>query len=682
MKTTVIPFLWNHWRVILYTIASILFTLAILFSSQNEVGVKVFDYIAKTQDQRLESFLNKEAEYVSNSVVEASKRKDVLEGIRNRDNLALIAVMQEEKQKTGLTTFTAVDANGISLSRPLTKSNIGDNVFLTLPAGRVAASGITDAIYGPGRNFPLTLGAGSLVKEQESVEGALFGGYWLDNTYAKLFKLKYLNGFREQEIIFYSKEEGVTGNSIEGAEERNRLRAYITHASTLIQDGRSGDLLNINARDYVVTNHILSSQGDQYGGVLLLTPIPFTLLVRSGIVALLLSLGFLVSLLLLEKITIPQLFRFRKKKLYILVLSLSALVFISMWTGIYSNGKKATIYTHDPTFTIYNSTMKIVPGSGVYATGYPQQVSAMVYSGGEKINAIDMVLRFDPESIQVNSISFERSVCNPDTVLEKEVDNVGGKISVSCLITGDAFEEIRGIVADIDFTPMLPGVSNLSFAEDTHVYAADGLATDVLRLATSASYRAFKEEEIVGAYSEDTVVIPHSLTHDNSSKWYNNKEVVFVWPKVKDVEYVYELSEDDELLIINKESTFSTSLTVTPPADGLYYFKLAAKRDDVLSQVSVFKISIDTTPPSAPRIKVSSARVKKDDIVRFELSSEDTMSGLQKNFYVRIDGGAWLPSSSKLFMPFHEVGDHTLGVRVFDNAENYSDSELVINVSK
>ncbi len=42
----------------------------------------------------------------------------------------------------------------------------------------------------------------------------------------------------------------------------------------------------------------------------------------------------------------------------------------------------------------------------------------------------------------------------------------------------------------------------------------------------------------------------------------------------------------------------------------------------------------------------------------------------------------WLPTLSRLYMPFHDTGAHTVSVRVFDNAENYSDGEVEIRVKK
>lgn len=684
MKTTVIPFLWNHWRVILYTFFSIALALGVVFSSQDEIGVKVFDFIAKNQEKKLISYLEKESEYVSKSVVEGSKRKDLIKSIQNRDTAALTAILQQEKEKTGLTTFTVVDAYGTSLSRAVINASVGDNVFLTLPLGRTAANGITESQYGAGRNFSLTLAAGSLVKEEDGVVvGGFFGGYWFDNVYAQKFKSKYLQDIRKREVIFYSKEEGETGSSIDDVEERNKVRAYLDHSSTFTQDGRSGDLINFEGKDYVVTNYPLSGQHDTYGGVLLLTPLPLTLPLRSFIGAFITALLFLISLLIVEKITISQLFRFRKKRLYLLLLSLSSITFLFLWAGIYSNGKATTTYVDEsPIVTIYNSIMKVRPDSGVYAVGYQQQASVVIYSGGEKINAINAGLTFDPKLMRVESLSFDRSICDPETILEKEMDNENGLVTVSCIITDKVFTEARGIVVDINFTPLSEGGVSFTFNDNNHVFAADGLATDVLRSVTSSFYRIFKEEDLSGFFSKKVLVLPHSLTHQNSSKWYNDKNIVVVWPSIKGAEYVYEFSKNATTTMENPTVTSSTIANITADTDDAYYFKLAAKRNGVMGLVSTLKINVDTTPPTSPRIKVSNSRIKKDDIVRLELSSDDEMSGLQKNFYIRIDGSAWLPTFSKLYMPFNEVGKHTLRVRVFDNAENYSDSEVIINVTK
>lgn len=682
MTEKALLFVLSKWRLLLYALTCIVGALLLVFYSQ-DIGLRVFDVVAKNQEKQLVTYLEEEKKIVAGSVLSLSQREELRSAVEVEDVERIDAVLTKEKTVTGLTAYTVADENGTALTRAPVKANLGDNVFLTIPGGRAVAKGVVDATYGYGRNFPLTLGAGSLVKGADGVTlGAVFGGYWFDNNYAKRFKEKYLLDSKKREVVFYSKEDGVIGNSIQDPEVRSKFRTYISHASTLIQDGRSGDLINVNGKDYIVTNYLLDGKDEIYGGVLLLTPAPLNLFLRSMLVALIISFIFFISLLILEKVTIPELLRFRKKTLYVVLFALTGVVFISLWTGIYSHGKISTIQLSAPKLTIYNSVLKIRPGSGVYTVGHSQQVAIVVYSGGEEINAVQTRLLFDPEVIDVQSLSFNRSICSPETIIEQSIDKERDIIMISCIVLEKAFSDVPGVVADIQFTPIAAGNASISFGEDTNVLAADGLGTDVLRSVTSGFYRIFNEEDLSTSFSKDTLVIPFSPTHENSSRWYSSKRISVLWQAVEGAEYVYELSKNPTGGMVQPIRTFATEVTVEAPTDGVYYFKLAARKGDLTGLVSTFKINIDSTPPNIPLIKTSSLRVKKDDIVRFELSSEDDGSGLQKNFYVRLDDSTWLPTLSRLYMPFHDTGVHTVGVRVFDNAENYADGEVEIRVKK
>jgi hypothetical protein len=129
-------------------------------------------------------------------------------------------------------------------------------------------------------------------------------------------------------------------------------------------------------------------------------------------------------------------------------------------------------------------------------------------------------------------------------------------------------------------------------------------------------------------------------------------------------------------------TTTGLGVDLKVPHDGIFYFKIAPLKNGVRGAISTLVLKVDTTSPDVPTIRVSSLKIKKGEVVRLELSSHDDLSGLEKNFYISSDDSIWVPSFSKLYIPFHEVGVHKLGVRVFDNAQNYSDSQVIITVTK
>lgn len=671
----------KHVHTVVYAGAAILLALLVCIYAQ-DIGWRAFNAIASNQGKNLESYLDKEKRYILETVSGLAVSEDLVRLLRDEDANGISVFLSKQKELSGLTALTVANEHGTALSRVPIKANLGDNVFLTIAAGRKVARGDFSAGYGPGRNFPLTLGAGALVKDGNEAVGAVFAGYWLNNDYAQNFKRIYLDDIRRREVIFYSKEEGITGNSFEDVETRSRLRAYLNHASAIIQDGQSGYLISVGGKDYVVTNYLFSGESEIYGGVLVLTPIPFPLLLRSMIVSLLAALLFFGSLLIIEHISIPQLLRFRRKRLYLFLIILAGFMFVSLWVSLYTHGRMITLNLEKPPLTIYNSTMKIRPGTGVYVIGHTQQASIAVYSGGEKVNAIDASLRFDPDVIRVDRLSFERSLCSEDATIEHEIDNAHGTLRISCAVLEDVFSDPRAILADIEFTPLSAGSASIVFDEGTSVLAADGLGTDVLRSVTPAFYRVFEEDDISNVFSKNSITIPFSPSHENSRQWYSNRRVRVTWPSMKGVEYVYEFTKNASSTLENSLATSANEITLNAPSDGVYYFRIAPQKDGVRGLTSTLTVMIDTTPPDIPNIKTSTTKIKKNGIVRFELASNDTLSGLQKNFYVRIGSTVWLPTFAKLYMPFRDVGEQRVGVRVFDNAENFSDSEVIINVTR
>jgi hypothetical protein len=655
MKISFFSYLGHQKLLILYSFTCFIIACGLALVPSG-VETRVFSYVADKQEAQLEKDVKSEQKYLLDTTSRIGSREEVISAIKDSDTATLLHIFQEEKIKTGLTAFTASDGTGVVISRTSLATNVGDNVFLTVPAGRLAAQGLEGVTFGPGRNFPLTM--------------------------AGVYPIKDSSQALNQEIIFYSKDEGVTGTTIQDPTVRKNIRAYITQGSSLTEEKHQGELFNFNGKDYILSNYVIPGSDDLDGGILLLTPLPSTLLVRSLIASFLVALIFFLTALLGEKITFPALLRMRKKYLFSLLSILSFAIWMSLWFGIYFSIKDIITYVEKQKFSIYNSTLALRPSSGIYVEGYSQQSSVIIHSGGEDINAVEVHLRFDSTILAIDSLSFDRSICSKDKLVETTIDNEKGIIVISCVVAKNAFDQEWGIITDVQFTPHATGNALLTFDEGTQVLAADGLGTNVLRAVTSAFYRVFSEAEVMGSFSKKTVLIPYSHTHENSAKWYNSKHVLVSWLNIPEAEYMYEFSDIATSTFINPITTSAQSVSLEAPSDGVFYFRLAPIKNGVMGSISTLKIKIDTTPPAVPTIRVSSLDVTKGDVVRFELNSSDNGSGLQKNFYIKNDGSIWLPAAPKLYIPFTEVGEFTVGIRVFDNAENHSDSQVIVRVHK
>lgn len=224
-----------------------------------------------------------------------------------------------------------------------------------------------------------------------------------------------------------------------------------------------------------------------------------------------------------------------------------------------------------------------------------------------------------------------------------------------------------------------PGQATLLFGENTAVFANDGLGTNVLRNTIGASYLVVDNEMLAGPNPLGPLLF--SPTHPNLTRWYNQRTTIFNWWNPDVHKYKYILSKDKDVAPEGDFIETDSTATFEVEEDGVYYFHLLA--EDTLGTVSrsEYPIKIDSTPPDTPLIKASTLEIVAGEVVRFEFSSNDELSGLQNGFYVKLrKNGVFFPSGPQLFVAFPEKGEHEIVVRVFDRANNFSESFQVINV--
>lgn len=577
-------------------------------------------------------------------------------------------ILKDLAKKYDFSGMVAVNEEGVVLAR-LASPRIGDYVFQTTPWGRAAANGQTVVMVGEGRNFPLLISSAVPIMQNQKVAGALFGSYILDNQYAQTFKKKYLH--TDEEVVFYSNKTGLTGTSYSDIETERLLKIYTDQASDAVRQTQSGLLaeqLRIGNTTFHVLNIKLANPNGTVGGMLILIPIgtTFTYIVAS-------ILGIILSLATI-------LIRRGKHKSTRRQLALSAIILIIFVTGntlVFTWIVNQHLYTLlKPSGVIYNSTIAFSPESDLFQEPAEQRIALTITTGGEAINAAQATVTFDPKALRIEDILFTNSFCDQNFIIEKEIDLARGVVSVACG-TPSGFTGSEAILAELMVQPLRVGVTNLHFGADTAVSANDGLGTNVLRTMTDGSYQIFTSDP----KKQSDQILLFSYSHPNQVRWYNQKDVHIDWVQPDSYkDYLYTFNQDANAMPNGTLHTIKTSIDLTAPTDGIYYFHITPRKQDHVGQTSRYTILIDTTPPETPEIKSSATTVHAGDIVRLQfLDHGDTGSGLQKNFYVRFDNGIWFPTLSQLDTTF-EPGVHTVSLRVFDNAGNFSDTSTVITV--
>lgn len=606
---------------------------------------------------------------------ELAKNDTIKEYVIARDTEKLVDFLKKEiiKRKIGLAGVT--DSNGVVISRTKSVGVVGDNVFLVNAVGRIVAlGGSAESVEDPFGFDPqqILLNTGRPIMRDNSMIGALFANYLADDSYAVRFRDAYLP--RGVEVVFYNKEGGVYGNSFSDPDTRKLISSYFNSGSRWIQDGNSGETLSFaNGDFYLVEDIIFPGLEKSPGGALLFIPRKDF----SGAANLLTMLIILSTFIFVTLRHRPYSRREVQGWIYYIFFALASVLIAALSLSAFHLEKIGYLRLERIPYPLYNSTLRFQPESGIYDKDFEQRYSIVVDTGDESINAVQIGLIFDPEAVEMRLIDASGSACS--YVVENIIDNHAGKGKLSCVILNSTEERDSLKIADVVLTPRRQGTFTLSFDDkETRVLANDGLGTDVLRVSQSGSYSVADFDQASSSTSTTAAsLVVFSPTHPNQSRWYNEKNVHFVWRSKPGAVYKYAFDSSPDTVPSDAYTTQDPSVVVPILGDGIYYFHLQEASG---GPVVHYRVQADRTPPSITSIKLSSDIVLKGDVLRASFDGEDVGSGIQNNYYIDLGNHLFLPVGSQLFIPFLEAGDSEMILRVYDKAGNYSEKKQTIHV--
>lgn len=623
------------------------------------------------EDTVVDKSIQLELERVSKERDEIISSGILNSALRNRDLAQLLTLINAEVKKRNVDYIVITDRDGFTLARSDETAQQGDNVFQSTAQGKRVAQGQTvTAIVRTVKN-PLATISKSLIFEQNRSIGSILVGENIDNAYANSFNKKYLKP--REKIFYYTPQEGVIGDSMNNPEDTQLVNSYFSLGSDLVAQNLSGLSKEIKMGDtyYVVRNIVFPGLGVSPGGMFVFYPVRHeasSLFVAS--IAALCLLSFLLSYLYFHK---------PKYTLYIF-LTIEILAFVIVYIIILNRLDQSAIEIKKSPYLIYNSVIMIDPETDVVGQASEKTIAIKVVTGGEVINAITAVVAYDPKAVEILDIKTDNSLCAPGLFVEKEIDKEKGEVRISCGISNPGFSGSIGTVAELLIRPVDLKQISFTFTKETQVLANDGLGTNVLRDATGGYYEVVRQKYAATDYVNPVPIF--SSSHPNSNRWYNNKIIELSWPELYTGSYYFSMS--DSATQTAEDSIYSTTTNKADITahDGVHYFHIQAKSaEGTTGPMSDFKIMVDTTPPTPPVIRVSNQNVIKGDVVRIDFTSNDIASGLQTGFYVKMNEGTFLPVKPPFYIPFLNAGDYPLVIRVFDKANNFSDSSIIIHVS-
>lgn len=345
------------------------------------------------------------------------------------------------------------------------------------------------------------------------------------------------------------------------------------------------------------------------------------------------------------------------------------------------------------------ATLSVVPASAQISVGSTIVVSVQVDSEGVAINNAEGTLTFPSDIFEAVSVSQSPSIF---TLWIQSPANTGGSIAFNGGLPAPGYIGSGGRLFTVVLRAKAPGSAVLSLG-GAAVRANDGLGTDVLRTANSASIAVIQPTAVpVSVPATETPATPaqngtisiSSVTHPSQSKWYSASEATLAWKVPAGADAVQTLVSKIEgatpSVIYRPAISQKTTSTLE---DGVWYFNLRAHTAAGWGKISSYKIQVDTTPPVLGHVKISYkgddrtlilSAVAEDDSSRgitLEASVTDAMSGVGK-LEVMVDGkvAATIPAEDlrgdTYILPITlNTGEYVASLRVVDNAGNQTESE-------
>lgn len=320
------------------------------------------------------------------------------------------------------------------------------------------------------------------------------------------------------------------------------------------------------------------------------------------------------------------------------------------------------------------ATFSVSPSLGVNTVGSTFDVSILVDTKGQEINAVDVQLSFPPDKLQLVSPSTGNSIISIYTTPPK-YDNATGQVQIIGGIP-NGINVSAGLITKLTFRVKGVGTATLRFSGNSQVLLNDGRGTNVLDNTTGASFKLELPPQ------QGPIVI--SDTHPDQEIWYKNASVALQWdiglPPAEN--YSYTISDNPTDVPDDTPEGNSTSVDYKRAPDGINYFHIKAFRDGRWGGVSRYSLRIDTQAPAEFPVEVSPHSRTFITKPFFQFSTTDTLSGLEryelKILPLKVDGRPKAVADDQLYVeaqsPYASPellhGSYDVIVRAYDRAGN------------
>ena len=339
----------------------------------------------------------------------------------------------------------------------------------------------------------------------------------------------------------------------------------------------------------------------------------------------------------------------------------------------------------------FAADLNFSPTTGTYPSGTEFSVQLKIDPSGEKVNASDGKIAFDPETLSVSSISKDGSVFSLWTA-DPGFSNSEGTINYSGG-TPSAFSS-PGTILTIKFKAKKVGSGAVSISSGT-VLAADGKGTNVFKDGGKATYTIGESAPVEapaeapadsGGSDGITPIAPvvTSGTHSKPDSWYATSTAEFAWKPTSDVTAIRTLFSDksDALPASLINQKLALTQKVAANKDGIWFFYVQYKNDFGWGEITKKQVQIDTVPPEEFEVTLK-ADGADATAPKLAFSATDSLSGVDR--YEIIFGSTSVATiktaelvDGAMAIPPQEGGTVSVTVKAFDKAGNIRASEKTL----
>ncbi len=325
------------------------------------------------------------------------------------------------------------------------------------------------------------------------------------------------------------------------------------------------------------------------------------------------------------------------------------------------------------------ASLSISPLAGTYEVGSTIDVSFLVDTGGEAINAVQADILFPADKLQVVNPVASTSFISI-WVTAPSYSNTDGTIHFQGGLPNPGIKTSGGVISTVTFRVKSPGPATIKFAPTSQVLRNDGKGTNILTSSGTAQL-TLKTPPPAGP-------VVTSPTHPDSNEWYSNSQVQLAWEPIDSaLGYSYSFDQTAKSTPDEKVDTTQTSASVKATSDGVWYFHIRALTVSWGGTTS-YPVQIDTTPPAGFTPKIDQSIVTTQDTTTLRFLTTDAASGLD-HYEVRQvtlggDGSGntlFVETSSPYIINPLAAGKYAWQVRAFDRAGNATDGSVTLTVT-